>query len=585
MSLRPRLAVALLLLTACGGPTSPAASPATGPRADLATTAAPPSPAPPAPAAAPGEAATAAFVALRDRLIDAWLADDPAWARYLGLHDGDGKVADLSAAALEARVARLRAEHDALAGIAAAELAPDDALDLALMRREVELRLFKLVDLDVAHRLPQTYEELFAVNGYLDRDYAPIAERAARLLAHEKAALVQAPHAFANLTSPLSRSIAQTAVGIFHGYAEYLRGDVLTQLRGVGGDAFQRELRTTTEALAKQADALAARMKLEAKRGDDSHVLGPDRFRKLLAVQEALDVPLDDFRRMGEENLASNRAAFEALAKAVEPTRPKVKELLAAATRLTDEARRFVVDRGLVSIPSEDRAEVRESPPYQRWNAAFLDASGPFEKAKSAFYYITLPDPKWSAREQAGYVPTRGVLSATTVHEVWPGHFLQGRWVERAPTRMQKMIDTYSFVEGWAHYAEQLMVEEGFRADDPETRLGQLSDALLRNCRMVVAVGVHAQGMSLAEAERRFVDDCHQDRATAREQAARAAFDPGYFAYTLGKLQILALREDAKRAAGDRFSLRRFHDALLAHGSPPVALVRQRVLDEVTATR
>jgi uncharacterized protein (DUF885 family) len=145
------------------------------------------------------------------------------------------------------------------------------------------------------------------------------------------------------------------------------------------------------------------------------------------------------------------------------------------------------------------------------------------------------------------------------------------------------MLYSYSFVEGWAHYGEQLMIEAGFEAHDPETLLGQLRDALARNCRYVVSIGVHAEGMTMVEAERRFVEDCHQDGATARQNARRATFDPGYFAYTLGKLQILSLREEAQRRLGKAFSLGRFHDELLSHGAPPISLIRERVLGDLAA--
>lgn len=178
---------------------------------------------------------------------------------------------------------------------------------------------------------------------------------------------------------------------------------------------------------------------------------------------------------------------------------------------------------------------------------------------------------------------SRGEIVSTTVHEVFPGHYLQGLWQQRAPTFMQKVAWSYSFGEGWAHYVEQMMVEEGFEKESPETRLGQLSDALLRNCRFVASIGIHVRGWSVEDAKKRFMEDCKQDEAGARQQAVRGTFDPGYFAYTLGKLQILALREEAKKKLGDAFSLRAFHDALLAHGAPPVPLIRDRVLAQLGA--
>ena len=188
-----------------------------------------------------------------------------------------------------------------------------------------------------------------------------------------------------------------------------------------------------------------------------------------------------------------------------------------------------------------------------------------------------------SAKERQAYLGTMGELLGTTVHEVYPGHFVQGRWAERAPTRVQKAFGNYAFVEGWAHYDEQMMIDEGFGKDDPENRLEMLNGALLRNCRFAASVAIHTRGMSLEQVEKRFVDDCHQAVSEAHEQAVRGTFDPGYFAYTLGKLQILALREEAKKTLGARFSLQRFHDALLAHGAPPVALIHDRVLRDLAA--
>ncbi|RYE93675.1 MAG: DUF885 domain-containing protein [Myxococcales bacterium] len=569
--------VALLLVAGCSrsapSPSGAAAS-ASAPAASAASARASARPATDA-------AATLAFAALRDRLLAQWLADEPSWGRELGLHEHDGKVGDYSAAGLAQRVARLQQARTDLAAVAAASLPEDDALDLAILQRRCAHQLFSLTGLDEPHRVPRFYEELFSVNGYLDRDYAPLPDRVRRLVEHEKAALAQVAHVEANLAPVLSRPVLETSLQVFAGFSEYLRKDVVTRLRGAPLGELRADFEATNERLAREADRLVARWKKLLPQADQSHVLGEARYRQLLAAQEGLTTPLADLEAMAEADLARNRAAYEALDGQVKPTRPAASALLATATRVMQDAARFVTERQLVTLASDDLATVKESPPFMRWNAAFLDASGPFDAARGASYYITLPDPTWPRKEQEEYLPLYGTLVATTVHEVYPGHFVQGRWVDRAPTRVQKMSDSYSFTEGWAHYAEQMMIEEGFGADDPQVRLGQLGDALLRNCRFVVSLGLHTRGMTLAQAEQRFAHDCHQDRATARQQAVRGTFDPGYFAYTLGKLQILALRDEAKQKLGARFSLRRFHDALLAHGSVPVALLHDRVLREL----
>lgn len=579
-----RLAVLapLAALAACSGSAS---APPSSLGAAPPPAAAPPQAAASAEPARPADAPREPFTALRDRILREWVADEPAFARSRGLHEQDGKVTDYAAAAIERRLARLERDRAALAAVDAAALSPDEALDRALLLQQIDLKLFNGRDLEEWRRRPQFYGDLFGVNQYLDRAYAPLPERARRLLEHEKAALAQAPRILENLASPMPKPVIEVAVKIFRGYAEYLRGDVVKLLKGVGDPAFQADFEETNAALAAAAEKLAEHLaKVELPKGDASHVLGEARYRKLLLAQEGLSMPLAEFKKMGEDDLAANKAAYQELARKVKASRPKAEQLLAEATRMMESARKFIVDKEIVSLPSDERAIVKETPPYMRWNAAFLDAPGPFDrKGLEAFYYITKPDPSWPRKEQEEYVMLRGTLLSTTVHEVYPGHFVQGLWESRAPTDAQKMFGSYSFVEGWAHYVEQMMIEQGFGKEDPQSRLGQLADALLRNCRVVVSLGVHAEGMSLDEAERRFVDDCFQDRATAREQAVRATFDPGYFAYTLGKLEILKLREEAKAALGPAFSLRRFHDALLSHGSPPLPLVRERVLAELGA--
>jgi uncharacterized protein (DUF885 family) len=575
---RPTLHGAIVvLLLACGG--SPATVHPVPPAADIPV---PPAPHPSAAGRAP--AAASPLGDLRDRILDELLADAPEQARDLGLHEYDGRVAPVSKDAIAARVGRLNRAGDELAGLDPKGLSPDEALDLAELKSWVARDLFELVDMDAPRKRAQFYEALFEVNLYLDRDYAPLEERAKRLTAQEEAALAEVVHVRENLAPPLSRPTTEVAARNYAGFAKYLRGDVAAVMGKVGSDEQRARFAKANEALAKAAEDLAAWLKKEAARGDQSHVLGPERYARLLRVQEGLGMPLGEFERMNEDNLAANKKAYEALAPRVKGRFVQEGELFSTAGSMTKQARAFLVDHKIVTLASNDEPTVRETPPYERWNSASIQMSGPFETAKSAYYQLTIPDRTTPEKERRAYLGTFGRLLGTTVHEVYPGHFVQGRWQERAPTRVQKAFGSYSFVEGWAHYGEQLMIEQGFGKDDPDSELAMLEAALLRNCRFAASVGIHTQGMTVERAERLFVTECHQDQATAHEQAIRGTFDPGYFAYTLGKLQILALRDEAQRKLGPRFSLQAFHDALLSHGAPPVALVRDRVLQQIGAT-
>jgi uncharacterized protein (DUF885 family) len=568
---------AVLLATACGGGAPASVPPALVLPVSPAARRAPSI----ASAAATPRASSGSFASLRDRVLDQLLADDPPAARNLGLHEYDGRVAPVSREALVARGARLRQAAEDLAGVDRRGLSDDDALDLADLASWVDREVFRLVDRDAARKLPQFYGGLFDVSVYVDRDYAPLERRARRLTDHEEAALAEIGHVRENLTPPLSRPVAQVAARNFAGFATYLRGDVVRVMGGQGDEVQRARFARANEALARAAADLAAWLEKESMRGDQSHVLGAERYAKLLRVQEGLTMPLSDFERLNEEDLAANKKAYEDLEARAKDAPVRERDLFTTAERMMKDARAFVVAHALVTLATDDAATVRETPPYERWNAASIEMSGPFEKARSAYYQLTIPDRSWREKDRQAYLGTLGDLLGTTVHEVYPGHFVQGRWLERAPSRVQKAFENYAFVEGWAHYGERMMIDEGFGRDDPANRLAMLHGALLRNCRFAASVGIHTKGITVEQAEKRFVEDCHQSRAEAREQAVRGTFDPGYFAYTLGKLQILALREEAKKRLGDRFILRRFHDALLSHGAPPVALIHDRVLREL----
>jgi uncharacterized protein (DUF885 family) len=539
------------------------------------------SPSPPVDTSRAVESRSAAFAGLRDRILGELLADDPSTARDLGLHEYDGKVASVSAQALAARRARLDRAASELEGVDPRSLSSDERIDRAELESWIQTSRFWLVDVDAPHHRPQAYEDLFSVSVYIDRDYAPLGVRASALLAQERAALEEIGHARENLIPPLSKPLAEVAARNFAGFATYLRGDV-AKVMGQQGDAAQQKLfASVNESLARAATDLSGWLKVQAATGDQSHVLGRERYEALLKAQEGLTLPLEAFKRLNEENLAANKRAYEELAARARPKPVVEKELFTTASHMMLGARAFIVDHGIVTIPTTDEPIVREMPPYERWNSASIEMSGPFEKARSAYYQLTIPDKAWPETERQAYLGSLGNLLGTTIHEAYPGHFVQGRWAERAPTRVQKAFQSYSFVEGWAHYGEQMMIDEGFGSDEPANRLAMLEGALLRNCRFAASVGMHTEGMTVEQAEHRFMTDCHQDRATAHEQAVRGTFDPGYFAYTLGKLQILGLRDEAKAKLGTRFSLLRFHDALLAHGAPPVALIHDTVLREV----
>lgn len=506
----------------------------------------------------------------------------PDLARSAGLHAWDHRLADYSAAGMARRIAMLHAHKQTIASRRGAGVSdPEDALDLALLDWSADEQLFWLETRRTWQRDPAFYDELFSVHGYIDRAYDGIEPRFRALVLHEEAALRQVPHVRENLRPPLPKPLVDVGIGIYEGYAAYLRKDVaefgakITAPGDAGG--FKARFQAANAALADEAQKFSEW--LATVPTNEDYALGAADFQRLVDIYAGQHITLADYEKTGRENLARDQKLHDELSpKVPAPTRPTPATLVPTAQALTEDARKFIVEHHIVSLPSAERAVVIETPPYLRYNAAWLDSPGPYDPPLGAFFYVTPPDASWPAERQTGYIPLTGELRATSTHEVYPGHFVQYTFLRKAPTMTQKVIGSATFVEGWAHYGEQMMAEEGFSAD-PENHLGQVAEALLRDCRYLVALAVHTQGQTIAQAEDRFVEDCHQTRAVAKEQSVRAALHPWYFAYSMGKWQILALREEAKRARG--YTLQRFHDALLSHGQGPVGLIRPRVLSDL----
>ena len=332
------------------------------------------------------------FAVLRDRLLDAWLADlEPSMGRRLGLHEWDGRVPKCDAASLAARFARVTKGAPSSPRSTRRSSRPTTSSTFCSSSRRPTCTSSRAPNGEKWKRRPTAVRgpaSASTCTSIATTRPSPSAPQA--LLQHERAALAEIPNIKKNLAGPMSKPVVETAIKIYRGYASYLRADVVSQVKGVGAPDFQEELAKTNEALAKEATALADWLeKTELPRGDDSHILGAERFKHLLHAQEGLDISLAEFKKMGEENLQANKRAFEKLAGKAKFTRPKVEELFAAGGRLMESARQFVVAKHFATIPTDDKAVVRETPPYQRWNSAFLDMPGPYEPRASARRFIT----------------------------------------------------------------------------------------------------------------------------------------------------------------------------------------------------
>ena len=547
---------------------------------------------PPPPAPPPGPTTQDRYRQAADAFFDAYMARQPTTAVELGLHQYDGKLPDMTAEGIQARAAWLEEQRAAIEAFPAAELDVETQVERDALLAEIKGTLFDLTVLREPFRNPMGYLEDLELTQYIARDYAPLADRARGVMALCAAAPAHLAAAQANLPAAMPRTFIETALLQVNGMIEFAGEDVATAMAkledpDLAGQVSESLLQCNA-ALTSFRDFLKKRLPAASQ----DYAIGADRFLRMLADKEMISIDLARLEQIGKADLEHNLGAMELAARKLHPRRaipqilaranadrPPAGAILQEATAQSAAMRQLLIDKDLVSIPAEEIAEVRPSPPFMRWNFAFLSSPGQFEsKTLPSFYYISPPDPAWPRREQRDYIPPRHDLLFTTIHEVWPGHFLEYLHTRRHPSRIQRSLCSYAFNEGWAHYVEQMMLESGAGGDDPRAAIGQLSNALLRNARFVSAIGLHTRGMTVAQSIALFEKKGLQDRASSRQQAVRGTFDPGYLNYTLGKLMILKLREDWKARVGAAYSLKAFHDQFLSHGCAPIPAIRRAML-------
>jgi hypothetical protein len=527
--------------------------------------------------------------------LDGYFERHPTFAAGAGRHEFDGRLPDWSPEGLAEEAAWLKAERARAAEFDPATLDERRAFEREMLKVVVDSDLFWLEAAEWPRRNPMYYAGPIDPSLYLSRDYAPLPQRMRAFVDYARAVPAAAAQVRANLATPMPRSHAELGEMTFGGLAGYLETDVPPLFAAVEDAALQEDFRTATAAAARALRDLGAWFHEQVPpAGTDAgdFRLGADLFSRMLRETERVDLPLDELEAAGRRELERNLAAFREACAAYAPGLA-AEEVLArvnarkptggpveAARRQLAGLRRFVEEKGLVSIPGEEEARIEEAPPYQRWNSAYIDIPGPYDRHLPSIYYIAPPNPAWTPEEQEQYVANEADLLFVTIHEVWPGHFLQFLHSNRAESEMARLFVTYGFAEGWAHYAEEMMWEAGFGDGDPYLHIGQLQNALLRNVRYLVALGLHTGTMTLEEAERMFREQGLQDPANARQQANRGAFDPGYLNYTLGKLMVRKLRADWTAARGGREGWREFHDRFLSYGGPPVPLVRGAMMGE-----
>lgn len=545
----------------------------------------------------PAAAGSSGWNSLVAQFVEDTFRAQPFFAVQSGRHEFDGRMPDLSRSGIDNEIARLNSARTLIAATGVATLSKAQAFEREYLLSVIDERLFWLAKAEWPARNPAWYANQLDPEVYLSRRYAPLETRLRGYIGYASSIPAIATAVRTNLRTPLPRSYVEYAIRAFGGYAAFYESDVPKVFATVADPELQRQLAEANgRAIAAMRD-LEQWFVAQRKGANDGYALGPELFAVMLRDTEGVTMSVAEVEAAGRADMERNLAALTAACASYAP-KLSVKACVAkvhagkpsdgpvaGARRYLDTMREFVRSRGIVGIPSEEQAEVEESPPYNRQNSAYINIPGPYEKGVAYVYNISPPDPTWSKQQQRDYIDSEAELQNTTVHEVWPGHFLQFLHANRNPSLVGRLWVGYAYAEGWAHYAEQLMREEGWGGGAVENHIAQLLDALWRNARLLSAIGLHTKGMTVAESERLFMEKAFNDRGNAQQQAARGTYDPAYLNYTLGKLMIIKLRDDwvakqiaAKPGVDAKSQWRAFHDAFLAYGGPPIPLVRRDML-------
>ncbi len=525
----------------------------------------------------------------------------PTLATLDGVHTHDDLLEDFSRQAIEAESHALAGYLRRLDAIGPEALTAVERLEHRMLSSHLRARMFEIEEVRTWERNPQYYADILASSmaGQALFTHAPAAERARRVLSklRQTPRLIQA--ARDNIKDPPG-ILVKVGLETMRGAMTFIDRELPRAFADLDDLHLLGDLADAQTEASHAIAAYLAHLEAEvAPRARASFRLGREKFEQKLRLEEGLALPIERLLDIATRELRATQEAFRSVAGRMnggdpletwtrtKRDHPKAGELIAVGRQQLDELLTFVERQALVTIPAGEPITVAATPDFYRWSFASMWTPGPFEtKPTRAYYYLTDVEPSWPAERQEEHLrdfnyPT---LWSISIHEVFPGHFLHYQHLRRVESKARKsiMFSPASFVEGWAHYCEQMMIEAGFGHRDYGIQLGQLAEALIRLARFIVGIRLHTEDMSVEQGVRFFRDEAFLEEASARREAERGTFDPTYLVYSAGKLMLLKLRSDYKQQQGKAFSLKAFHDALLGQGTAPFWLHRQLLLTDAS---
>jgi hypothetical protein len=536
----------------------------------------------------------------------------PTGGTVTGYHQYDAKLEDLSSGSIDAEVAALNNFEKRISAIPVASLDQTTRGDRQMVLNQIRSRRLTLHTIRPWTKNADEYSSLCANAAFtlMERKFAPVDDRLRSLIAREEKMPALLREARANLQNP-PRIFTQIAIEQLPGIIRFFQHDVPLAFTDAHDESLKTEFAKSNAAVIAALTDYLSWLKTDLlPRSNGDYRIGAETFSKKLLYDEMVDIPLPKLLEIGYADLHQNQQHFAEVAKELEPGKtprevledlgrqhPAPDQLLNAFRATFTSLLDFIRSHHIVTIPSDVPPILEETPPFMRATTqASMDSPGPYEtKATTSFFNVTLPAPSMTPAQVEGYMHSYniGTVISTSVHEAYPGHYVQYLYSLKAPSRVRKILTANTNIEGYAHYTEQMMLDNGYgrpgagAKDERESRflrLGQLQDALLRNARYIVGIQMHTGDMTYDQAVEFFQKEGYQPRETAIVEAKRGAGDPTYLYYTLGKLEIMKLRADLMKKQGTAFSLQKFHDDFLSQGFPPIKIVREAMLGDDSPT-
>jgi uncharacterized protein (DUF885 family) len=559
----------------------------------------------PANQAAQPSVADQAFQKFVDLYFDSYFRFDPASATSAGIHKYDGELPAYSQADIQREIARNQEALKDIGKIPTSGLSETNLLDATVLESLINGHLLDLSNIRMWAKDPNFYntQASAALFTLIERDFAPIDERLKSLITRERRVPDILSSARANVTNPPA-VYTQVAIEGVHAQIAFLQNALPQAVAGAQSAALKTEFASANQsALAAYQQFLDYLQKNLGQQSQGSFAIGTENFQKKLLYDEMVDIPLKDLLKIGNNEMKRVQSLFTQAANIIDSTKtplqvlqsakqssPAVGQIIGNTQSVLNNLREFLLTHSIVTVPPAPIPQVTESPSFMRaLTFASMDTPGPFEEHSiQSFFYVTLPDPAWTPEQTQQLLRffNHYAIRIIAIHEVYPGHYVQFLWLKQAPTKARKLwpfmkpIGTNS--EGWAHYCEDMMLEQGYGEGDPSLLLVQLQMSLIRLCRYIAGIKMHTEGMTVEQAANLFQQQAYMDEANAEREALRGTSDSTYLSYTLGKLEIMKLREDYKKKLGDKFNLKAFHDQFLSYGIVPVKMIREQMLQDNT---